>query len=52
MKLRRLLKKEIYEIKKTAQDMKDEFNKVMEKTQKKESNRNFGNKKFPKSSKK
>jgi predicted nucleic acid-binding Zn-ribbon protein len=43
MKLRRLLKKEIYEIKKTAQDMNDEFNKVMENL-KKESNRNSGNK--------
>jgi hypothetical protein len=32
--------------------MKEEFNRDMEKSQKKESNRNLGNKKFLKSSKK
>jgi hypothetical protein len=42
-------KKEIHEIKKTIQDMKEEFNKDMEKSQKKESNRNPGNKRSLKS---
>jgi hypothetical protein len=34
------MKKEIYEKKKTIQDMKEDMNKDMEKPQKKESNRN------------
>jgi hypothetical protein len=46
------MKKEIYGISKTAQDMKHEFNKDMENIRKKESNRNSGNKKFDKSKKK
>jgi hypothetical protein len=49
MKLRRL-KKKIYEIRKTAQDIKEESNK--ENLRKKVSNRNTGNKKFLKSKKK
>jgi hypothetical protein len=43
--------KNIYEIKKTAQEMKEELNKDMEKSQKNESNKNPGNKKFLKSNK-
>jgi hypothetical protein len=38
------MKKEIYEKKKTIQDMKEDMNKDMEKPQKKESNRNPGSK--------
>jgi hypothetical protein len=40
----------MYEIKKTAQHMKEEFNKDMENLRKK-NHRNSGNKKFPKSNK-
>jgi hypothetical protein len=49
-----IIKMEIHEIKKTVQDMKEEFNKDMEslKKKKKESNRNPGNKNFLKSDKK
>jgi hypothetical protein len=48
LKLRRLLKKKIYKIKMTAQNMTEVFNKDG-KPQKKESNRNPKNKKFLKS---
>jgi hypothetical protein len=48
LKLRRLLKKKIYKIKMTAQNMTEVFNKDG-KSQKKESNRNPKNKKFLKS---
>jgi hypothetical protein len=44
MKLKRLLKQEINEIKKRTQDMKKELTKDMENLRKKESNRNPGNK--------
>jgi chromosome segregation ATPase len=40
------IKIELYEIKKTTQDMKQEFNKDMENLRKKEPNRNAGNKKL------
>jgi hypothetical protein len=48
LKLRRLLKKKIYKIKMTAQNMTEVFNKDG-KPQKKESNRNPKNKNFLKS---
>jgi hypothetical protein len=38
-------KREIYELKMTTENVKEELNKNMEKPQKKESNRNPGNKK-------
>jgi hypothetical protein len=41
----RVLKKKMYEIKETTQDMKEGLNKDMENLRKKESNRNPGNKK-------
>jgi hypothetical protein len=46
------MKKEINEIKKIAQNMKEEFNKDMEKFRKKQSNRGPGNKMFFKSNQK
>jgi hypothetical protein len=39
------VEREIYELKMTTQNMKEELTKGMEKSQKKESNRNPGNKK-------
>jgi DNA-binding protein YbaB len=44
--MKEIIKKEIYEIKKTAQNMKEEFKKEMESLRKKESNRNPGNTKY------
>jgi hypothetical protein len=51
MKLRRLYRKKIYEIKKTAQNMKEEINKDMENLRKRIKQKSQ-NKKFLKSNKK